>query len=189
MCVDEVLTVDWGCVVPACGNYPDRLDQKRLFCPVWKCLCDYNRKDKAYLICEAVLTQRRSVDNVIEELIQLKDTYKVNYVEIMDGTFTFDRKYVQQFCNTMIDRKLNVEWRCTARYDNLDEELIKLMKRANCTGMYLGFESGSDKVLQIIDKKTSVEKNIKISEIVYKSGIPSGTGILLGLPDEGKEDM
>ena len=133
--------------------------------------------------------RRRSVDNVIEELRLLKDSYKVKYVEIVDGTFTYDRKYLRAFCNAVIDRKLGIEWRCTARYDNLDEGLLQLMKQADCGGLYLGLESGSDRVLNSIDKKTTVEQNIRVSEMIYKSGIPSATAILLGLPAESREDM
>jgi anaerobic magnesium-protoporphyrin IX monomethyl ester cyclase len=133
--------------------------------------------------------RRRSVDNVIQELKLLKDTYKIACIDIVDGTFTFDQKYVQAFCNTMITHKLNIEWRCTARYDNLNEELLQLMKRANCSGLYLGLESGSNRILKSIDKKTTVEQNTKLSKMIYDSGIPSVTSIMLGLPYEGKEDM
>ena len=133
--------------------------------------------------------RRRSVGSVIEELRLLKDTYKVNTVEFVDGTFTFDKKYLQTFCKAMIDHKLNIKWRCTARYDNLNEELLQLMKQANCSGLYLGLESGSDRVLKIIDKKETVEKMIKASKMLYDSGITSVTSIMLGLPDESKEDI
>jgi anaerobic magnesium-protoporphyrin IX monomethyl ester cyclase len=133
--------------------------------------------------------RRRSVGSVIEELRLLKDTYNVNTVEFVDGTFTFDRNYLQTFCKAMIDRKLNIKWRCTARYDNLDEELLQLMKQANCSGLYLGLESGSDRVLKGIGKKETVEKIIKASEMLYDSGITSVTSIMLGLPDESKEDI
>jgi anaerobic magnesium-protoporphyrin IX monomethyl ester cyclase len=133
--------------------------------------------------------RRRSVDNVIEELKLLKDTYKIDYVDFVDGTFTFDKKYLHAFCNAMIDYKLNIEWRCTARYDNLNEELLQLMKKANCSGLYLGLESGSDRVLKAIDKKITAEQIITVSKMVYNSGIPSATSIMMGLPDEGKEDI
>jgi len=133
--------------------------------------------------------RRRSVDSVIKELRFLEDTYKVNFVDFDDGTFTFDRKYLQTFCNTMINETLSIKWRCTARYDNLDEYLLQLMKRANCSGLYFGLESGSDRVLKAINKKTTVEQIIRVSEMVYESGIPSVTSVLLGLPEEGKEDM
>ena len=89
----------------------------------------------------------------------------------------------------MINEKLSIKWRCTARYDNLDEYVLQLMKRANCSGLYFGLESGSDRVLKAINKKTTVEQIIRVSEMVYESGIPSVTSVLLGLPEEGKEDM
>jgi anaerobic magnesium-protoporphyrin IX monomethyl ester cyclase len=133
--------------------------------------------------------RRRSVDNVIRELKMLNDTYKISCVDIVDGTFTFDRKYLQTFCDAMISNRLNIAWRCTARYDNLDEDLLKLMKRANCSGMYLGLESGSNRVLKMIDKKETVEQIIEASKMVYKSGITSATSVLLGTPDESKEDI
>ena len=133
--------------------------------------------------------RRRSVDNVIKELKNIENTYKVNFVDFDDGTFTYDRKYLKTFCNRMISEKLSIKWRCTARYDNLDEDLIQLMKRANCSGLYFGLESGSDRVLKAINKNTTVEQIIRVSEMVYNSGIPSVTSVLLGLPDENKEDM
>lgn len=133
--------------------------------------------------------RRRSVESVIEELRLLKDKYTVDAVDFVDGTFTYDRKYLQILCNKIIDYRLNIKWRCTARYDNLDEELLQLMKQANCSALYLGLESGSNRVLEDIDKRLTVEKITEASKIIYDSGIPSITSVLLGLPDEGKEDI
>jgi radical SAM superfamily enzyme YgiQ (UPF0313 family) len=133
--------------------------------------------------------RRRSVDNVIEEMRLLKDKYKIDSVDFVDGTFTYDREYLQTFCDIIINHKLNIKWRCTARYDNLNEDLLLLMKQANCSGLYFGLESGSERVLKAIDKKITVEEIIKVSEMVYNSGIPSVTSIVLGLPEEKKEDI
>jgi anaerobic magnesium-protoporphyrin IX monomethyl ester cyclase len=133
--------------------------------------------------------RRRSVAKVLEEMKLLKDNYKIDYVDFADGTFTYDRRYLRSFCKAMIDQKLDVRWRCTARYDNLDEDLLELMKQANCAGLYFGLESGSDRVLKAIDKKITVEQIIKVSKMVHDSGIPTATSVLLGLPDETKEDM
>ena len=133
--------------------------------------------------------RRRSVDNVIRELKLIEEKYKVDFVDFDDGTFTYDKKYLQTFCNSLINEKLTIKWRCTARYDNLDEDLLKLMKRANCCGLYFGLESGSDRILKSVNKNTTVEQIIRVSEMVYNSGIPSVTSVLLGLPNESKEDM
>lgn len=135
------------------------------------------------------MVRRRSIANVIEEIKLLKDTYNTDYVEIVDGTFTYDRKYLQAFCQAMIDENLNVKWGCTARYDNLDENILRLMKQANCYGLYLGLESGSNRVLGLIDKNETVEKYIEVGKMIYNSGILSATSILIGSPDEEKADI
>lgn len=133
--------------------------------------------------------RRRSVESVIKELKLLKDTYNFNVVDFVDGTFTFDRKYLVTFCNALIDQGSEINWRCTARYDNLDKEVLQLMKRANCSGLYFGLESGSDQILKEIDKKTTVEQIIKVSDMVADSGIFTATSVIMGLPYETMEEM
>jgi radical SAM superfamily enzyme YgiQ (UPF0313 family) len=134
--------------------------------------------------------RRRSINSVIDEIKYLVNNYKVDMIDILDGTFTYDREYVYKFCKALIDNNLDIKWGCMARYDNIDEEILNLMKRANCVGIFFGLESGSDRVLtNIIDKKTNVQQIMKISEMVYNSGIPTVSSILFGLPDESKEDM
>lgn len=63
------------------------------------------------------------------------------------------------------------------------------MKQAGCSGLSLGLESGSNRILRYIDKKFTVDKIIKVSKMISDSGIPVATSVLLGLPDEGKEDI
>jgi anaerobic magnesium-protoporphyrin IX monomethyl ester cyclase len=133
--------------------------------------------------------RRRSVENVLQEVQIIKQAYpNLDYIDIVDGTFTYDRKYLTSFCHEMIARKLSVPWRCTARYDNLDKSLLDLMKRANCTGLYLGMESGSDRILKMVDKRIKIEDILNVSRMVYESGINSATAVLLGLPEENKDD-
>jgi len=167
--------------------------------------CDYSRYRLHYVItargCPYNCTfcsdkelwkgkvRRRSLKNVMEEIKQLNRNYDVKYVDIVDGTFTYDRRYLTEFCNAMIQEELDIKWRCSARYDNLDQEIIDLMKRSNCSGLYLGLESGSQKILNSIDKKTTVDDIIKTSEIIYQSGITSVTAILMGLPQEDAQDI
>lgn len=133
--------------------------------------------------------RRRSVNNVIAELKHLEQNYMVDVVDFSDGTFTYDRKYVETFCKAMIENKISLKWRCTARYDNLDENLLKLMKRANCGGLYLGAESGSDRILGVMDKKITSQQIMRISKMVHDVGLGSVTAIIIGLPDETKEDI
>lgn len=133
--------------------------------------------------------RRRSVENVIAELKHLEQNYPVDVVDFSDGTFTYDRKYVEAFCEAVIKNKIGLRWRCTARYDNLDENLLKIMKRANCGGLYLGAESGSDRILGQMDKKITAAQIKRVSKMINDAGLDSVTAILIGLPDETEEDI
>jgi anaerobic magnesium-protoporphyrin IX monomethyl ester cyclase len=133
--------------------------------------------------------RRRSVDNVIAELQHLKSAYAIKSIDFVDGTFTYDRNYLRSFCNALNDHDLGIHWRCCARYDNLDGELLAVMSRSGCAGMFFGLESGSDRVLKAIDKKTSVDQIVRVSEMVADSGIPSITSVMMGLPGETRDDL
>lgn len=133
--------------------------------------------------------RRRSVDNVISEIIYLSDHFELDYIDITDGTFTYDKAYVKSFCDALIEQKIGVRWRCTARYDNIDEELVGYLKSANCKALYFGLESGSEKTLKQYNKNTNIEGIVKASDIVYRSGIKIITSVLIGLPQETAEDI
>jgi len=107
----------------------------------------------------------------------------------VDGTFTYDRRWLKNFCNAMVDQAVGIKWKCTARYDNLDQPSLDMMKRANCTGMYIGLESGSNRVLKAVSKRINVDKILEVSKMVYQSRIPTVTSVLLGLPHEDKQDL
>jgi radical SAM superfamily enzyme YgiQ (UPF0313 family) len=133
--------------------------------------------------------RRRSVKNVIEELTNLKDNYNVQYIDFTDGTFTYNTIYLKEFCETLINENINVNWRCTARYNNINQEILPLLKEANCAGLYFGLESGSRRILEAIDKGTTVDQIIKVSQMVSDSGLNSITAVMIGLPGETREDI
>ncbi len=133
--------------------------------------------------------RRRSVSKVIEELKYLKENFNVQFVDFTDGTFTYDMNYLKDFCNTLINEQININWRCTARYNNIKEEILPLLKESNCAGLYFGLESGSKRILEAIDKGTTIEQIIKISQMVSDSGLNSVTAVMIGLPGETREDI
>jgi len=133
--------------------------------------------------------RRRSLDNVFEEIMLLKDTYPIRSIDFTDGTFTYDKRYLKEFCERLISLDLGIVWRCTARYDNIDKEVIELMKQSNCGGVYFGLESGSERMLKMMDKKTNLEQTLSVSELVYNTGVYIITSLVMGLPYETEEDM
>src|SRR3989338_11141990 len=89
----------------------------------------------------------------------------------------------------MLKQKLNMKWSCLTRMDKLEENLLRLMKQAGCTGIAMGVESGSQRVLDSIKKDITLEKIFEGQQIINRVGIPWDAFIMLGMPYETKEDM
>ncbi|MFC1892381.1 B12-binding domain-containing radical SAM protein, partial [Thermodesulfobacteriota bacterium] len=100
----------------------------------------------------------RSLDNVFEELRFLVNSYGLKEVNIDDGTFTTDRKRVMEFCQRLREERLGIIWTCNGRVDNIDEDMLKEMKRAGCKMIRLGVESGSQEVLDKIRKGLTLKQ-------------------------------
>ncbi len=163
-------------------KYPDHLAGSSRGCPYTCSFCSDKRLWGGRV-------RRRSPENVVAELKDLVGSYPVKLVDFVDGTFTFDKKWMRRFTETMKAEGVAVKWRCTARYDNMDEELVGWMRDSGCISLYFGLESGSPDVLASVDKRTTVEQIKRASSLVKRSGIASVTSILLGLPEETREDM
>jgi radical SAM superfamily enzyme YgiQ (UPF0313 family) len=133
--------------------------------------------------------RRRGVANVIEELVSLQRDYRVKTVHFVDGTFTFDRRYVLELCAAMVAAGLRFRWLCTARYDNIDAEMLSAMKAAGCAALYFGLESGSPRVLDAVGKRITVTEIVKKSRLVRNSGLVSMASVLLGVPGETDQDI
>ena len=133
--------------------------------------------------------RRRSVGPFVDELAALVQEHRPTFVDIVDGTFTYSRKYTEAFCRELIERKVTLLWRCTARYDTVDDELLPLLKRSGCAALYFGLESGSQRVLDRVDKRLSTEQIQRQSLLVREHGMVAITAVLLGVPGETADDM
>jgi radical SAM superfamily enzyme YgiQ (UPF0313 family) len=132
--------------------------------------------------------RRRSVGNVIAELIHCKDKYDITNFGVVDDTFTFNIKYIIEFCNSLIDAGFNLDWACQTRSD-IDISVLGLMRKSGCHAMWIGIESGSQIILDKMEKKTSVEENKKFIETCRSAGIATLVNMMVGYPGETEEDL
>lgn len=80
-------------------------------------------------------------------------------------------------------------WKCEARTDHLDEEICRLMKEAGCTRVKLGFESGSDRMLKLIQKDETKEDMRRGAKMLKCAGVPFTAYFMAGFPGETDEDL
>ncbi len=120
----------------------------------------------------------RSVDNVIEELEILVHTYGIRYFIFLDEMFILNKKRLLEFEDKLQRNGLEIGFSCAARVDIIDHELVEILKRCGCLFVTFGIESTNDRVLQLMNKNTTVEKNIRAVEAVNAVG---GIGVSLNL--------
>ncbi len=133
----------------------------------------------------------RSAENVLEEWFHLKNDFKAKEIAIVDDSFTTDRKRVHKICDYLIKEKINMKWSCPngIRVDLADYDLLQKMRKAGCYRVALGVESGSQKILDTIGKKITLEQIVDTVNNCRKVGIKTMAFIMLGNLGENRETM
>lgn len=124
-------------------------------------------------------------------LKEIEDIVKLGIKEIFihDDTFSLNRERIVKICEGIIEKKLDVTWEARTRVDCVDEELIKLMKKAGCHRLSFGVESGSEKVIESMRKGIKLERVLEVFKWCKKAGILTLADFMLGNKDEQEEDM
>lgn len=131
----------------------------------------------------------RSAKSLIEEVRLIKKLGIKEFLFSTD-TFTVKKEIVMKFCDLMIKEGLDsVRWACNSRVDTIDKEMAMAMKKAGCWMVALGLESGSNKILKLSKKMTTVKQNNDISRMLDSVGIKIYGYFIIGLLGETKETI
>lgn len=130
-----------------------------------------------------------SAERVVEEIEFIIGKYKIGALFSIEDTLFANKPRFKNICKLMKRKKIDIMWAGNARVNEIDLETLKLAKEAGCKQITFGFESGSQKVLNLLRKGTTVEQNKRAIELCRKVGIiPQGT-FILGTPGETSEDL
>jgi len=122
----------------------------------------------------------QSIERVVDDLEKAVARAPVKMVQIKDDTFTTNKKRVLQICQTIRARGLQFVWSCDTRVDLLTDDLLREMRLAGCQRLSLGVESGSQRVLDAIDKKITVDEIIESTQLAKRWGIKVRYFMMLG---------
>jgi anaerobic magnesium-protoporphyrin IX monomethyl ester cyclase len=131
----------------------------------------------------------RNPKTVVDELEWLKNTHGADAYTFYDDAFTYDVDRAAKICGEMIKRKLGLPWDCQTRVDRISETILARLREAGCRLISFGIESGSQKILDAVGKKTTVEQNAWAIKLAKKSGISVSLDIILGYPGETPETL
>jgi len=131
----------------------------------------------------------RTVGNVIDEMKLVKNRYNPTEFTIWDEVFTYNGKRTIDFCKQFRASGIDATWKCDTRVDLLDEKLIIAMKKANCGGITVGVESGSNTVLEYIKKGFTINRIRQTARLLNKHQMKWKANFIMGLPNETEEDI
>ncbi len=133
--------------------------------------------------------RRRSAALVVEEIEHLVKQYGMQEVSFYDDLFTLNKSFVSEIVAEMKKRNLRLAWKALSRVDTVDSEMLEEMKGAGCWLISYGFESGSQKILDNIRKKQTVEQSRKAARLTRNAGIRFFGFFMIGNLGETEETI
>ena len=131
----------------------------------------------------------RSIQNVIEEMEYIVENFsRAQGIFFEDDTMTIDKKRCYELSEHIIKRKIHISWTANARV-GLDYETMKIMKEAGCRCFCVGFESGSQLLLDTMKKSIKLDKMFEFMKNAKKAGILIHGCFMVGFPNETRETM
>lgn len=131
----------------------------------------------------------RTPEQIIDEIKELKRLFGIKSLRFIDDTFTAIPSRVISICKLMIEENVNLQWSCLSRADTLNEEMLIWMKKAGCQRVYIGVESGSQRILDYYKKKVNVEEALANIKLCKKVGVETMGFFIVGMPEETREDF
>lgn len=130
-----------------------------------------------------------SPQKVFEMMKHLHDTYGVRHIFFVDDLFLASKVRVTELCQMLLDSGLKMTWTCTARVDTVKPEVLDIMKKAGCWEISFGLETGSNELLQKMDKAARVESSEQAVKWTAAAGIRVKGLFMLGYPGEDRDTI
>ena len=132
----------------------------------------------------------RTAENVYREMKHLAENFGIKSIYFQDWEFLIDKERIKKLCHLLIDSSdFKIIWGCSARINSLDSEIITLMKEAGCKLINFGYESGSQKILELSHKGINLTGVEDITDLCRKKGINIRSFCLVNLPGEDKATL
>jgi len=133
--------------------------------------------------------RRKSPENVITELKDAKEKYKIKSVYFWDDVFITNKKWLLEFTDMYV-REIRLPFHCLSRPENVTSETIQILKRGGCKRINIGLESGSKRVRsEILNRHMTNERIIEAARLIKEAGIDLVFFNLFGIPGETEDEM
>lgn len=131
----------------------------------------------------------RSAEGILEEVRRIQRDHGICDIRFIDDVFLLNQRRVHQFLDLVLSSGERFSWISTARADLLTEPLLWKLKRAGCYRLELGIESGSDRVLALVNKGMTRQQAVEALRMCRRVGMESITNFILGFPSESEDEI
>lgn len=182
--LDELPTPDWRLAEKYHQReFPIILYESVRGCPYRCGFCNY-----PYLFNDSQF-RIRSAERIVEDW-EIIARSGVKYISCLDSLFTLPRQRLIRLCRLLVKRNIQVNWICFARADDLIEtEVCELMRKAGCVKVAIGIESGSQKILDNMNKRCTVENNALALNNCRSAGLVTSVSLIVGYPGEDSKTV
>jgi radical SAM superfamily enzyme YgiQ (UPF0313 family) len=133
--------------------------------------------------------RRRSAVNVADELEEIAATYRPDMVWYCDDVFTIHHRWLFTYADELERRRLRVPFETISREDRLNEDVVETLARMGCFRLWIGSESGSQRILDAMQRRTDAARVREMVHMLQRHGIEAGMFIMLGYEGEELADL
>jgi anaerobic magnesium-protoporphyrin IX monomethyl ester cyclase len=133
--------------------------------------------------------RRRDPIKVVDEVEWLLQTYSPDMVWVSDDVFTINHEWIRSYSREMKRRSIRIPFECISRADRLTPEMMDLLAELGCFRMWIGSESGSQRILDAMDRGVKIEQVHRAVEMCRERGVQSGMFLMWGYEGEELEDI
>ena len=133
--------------------------------------------------------RRRSPENVADEIEMVRERYQPNQLWYADDVFTIHAKWLERFAGELKRRGLHYPFETITREDRLNETIVKTLAAMGCYRLWIGAESGSQRILDGMERRTNAARMRDMIRLVKSHGIRAGTFIMVGYEGETWNDI
>jgi radical SAM superfamily enzyme YgiQ (UPF0313 family) len=126
---------------------------------------------------------------VVEELAWLARDYQPDHVSFVDDVFGLQPGWVERFAGLLAASRGSIPYRCLMRADQIDEEVARALRASGCRMLWMGAESGSQRILDAMEKGVRVEQIREAARRLHGQGIAVGLFLQFGFPGEMWDDI
>lgn len=130
-----------------------------------------------------------SAERIVSDIEHLIHHYGARGIYFREDNFTLDKKRLCRFCNLLIEKNITIPWACESRVTSVDQDTLPLMVQSGLCGFYFGVESGSQRMLDFMNKGITVDQIRDAFALCRQYNIKTAASVVVGIPEETEDDL